>query len=130
MFVRTKNRANGKVTIFIVETVRTKDKVHQKTVRTVATVFPDEVSRFVELARHIKSEMEVARLPKLFPAQTLAETVTERSRSMVISSRKRSVGDESPLPVNLRAMREESRIVTGIHEVSELLTCHLPVFCK
>jgi len=43
-----------------------KGKYH-KTVRTVATVLPKEVDRFVELAQHIKSEMEHERQPKLFP---------------------------------------------------------------
>lgn len=109
MFVRTKNRENGKVTISIVENVRTNGKVHQKTVRTVATVFADEVSRFLEIAQHIKTEMEKSRLPKLFPTQTLAE--------MVSNSRKRTTTDDSPLPVNLRTIREESRIVTGIHDI-------------
>ena len=106
MFVRTKKRDNGKVTIQIVETVRTGEKVYQKTIRTVATVYADDVSRFVEVAEHIKSELEVAQVRQLFSAQTLTE--------MVLSSRKRSMGDDSPLAVNLRAMREESRIVTGI----------------
>ena len=109
MFIRTKKRDNGKVTIQIAETVRTGRKVEQKTVRTVATVFTDEVSRFVELARHIKSELEVSRASKLFPVQTLTD--------MVIASRRRSIGEERPLPVNLRTLREESRIVTGIHEI-------------
>ena len=109
MFVKTQKRENGKVTILIVENVRTGGKVHQKTLRTVSTVFADEVDRFVELAEHIKTEMEAERLPKLFPSQTLAE--------MVICSRNRSIDDDSPLPVNLRTIREESRIVTGIHEI-------------
>ena len=109
MFVRTRKRENGKVTILIVENVRTGCKVQQKTLRTVATVLPSEVDRFVELAEHIRAEMEVEREPKLFPVQTLAE--------MVISSRNRSIGDDSPLPVNMRKLREESRIVTGIHEI-------------
>ncbi len=109
MFVRTRERDNGKVTILIVENVRESGKVRQKTVRTVATVLASEVERFRELAEHIKAEMECEREPKLFPVQTLAE--------MVISSRKRSLGDESPLPVNMRKMREESRIVTGIHDI-------------
>lgn len=109
MFVRTRERNNGKVTILIVENVREGSKVHQKTLRTVATVLPEEVERFKELAEHIKAEMERARKPNLFPALTLAQ--------MVISSRKRSLNDESPLPINLRKMREESRIVTGIHEI-------------
>ena len=109
MFVKTRKRENGKVTIQIVETVRIGSKVHQKTLRTVATVLAGEVDRFVALAEHIKAEMEVERLPQLFPAHTLAE--------MVIFSRNRSIGDDSPLPVNLRTLREESRIVTGIHDI-------------
>ena len=75
MFVKTQKRDNGKVTILIVENVRSGSKVHQNTLRTVATVFPEEVSRFTELAHHIKAEMEVERVPCLFPVQTLADMV-------------------------------------------------------
>ncbi len=53
--------------------------------------------------------MEVELEPNLFPSPTLAE--------MVISSRKRSESDDSPLPVNMRKLREEARIVSGIHEI-------------
>jgi transposase len=109
MFVKTQKRDNGKVTILVVENERTDGKVYQKTLRTVATVFPEEVSRFLELAEHIKTEMEVERAPVLFPVQTLSD--------MVIASRNRSLTDDSPLPVNLRTLREESRIVTGIHDI-------------
>ena len=109
MFVRTKERANGKITILIVENIRDSGKVHQKILRNVATVPPNDVSRFMEIAEHIKAEMEIEREPKLFPAQTLAE--------MVISSRKRSLEEEDDLPVRMKKMREESRIVTGIHEI-------------
>jgi len=123
MFVKTQKRENGKVTILIVENVRSGAKIHQKTLRTVVTVFPEEVHRFQELADHIKAEMEAERHPKLFPSQTLAD--------MVISSRNRSIDDDSPLPVNLRLLREESRIVTGIHEIYGSLydaTCFSRVF--
>jgi hypothetical protein len=109
MFIRTRKRENGKVTILIVENERSRGKVHQKTMRPVATVFPEEVERFMELAEHIKVEMEMERTPKLFPVQTLS--------AMVIASRHRSLNDDSPLPVNLRKLREESRLVTGIHEI-------------
>ena len=109
MFVRTKQQVNGKVSILIVENVRESGKVCQKTLRRVATVLPDEVERFLELAEHIKAEMETNREPNLFPSQTLAE--------IVIASRKRSLSDDSPIPVNLRKIREESRIVTGIHDI-------------
>ena len=109
MFVRTKHQSNGKVSIMIVECVRESGKVHQKTLRHVATVLPSEVNSFLDLAEHIKAEMEVNKEASLFPTPTLAE--------MVITSRTRSLSDESPLPVNLRKLREESRIVTGIHEI-------------
>jgi len=109
MFIRTRERVNGKVTIQIAESVRVNGKVDQKILRTVATVMPSEVDRFKELAEHIMSQMEEDRLPKLFSVPTLAELVN--------SSRIRSTGDDSPLPVNLRKLREESRIVTGIHEI-------------
>jgi transposase len=109
MFVRTINQSNGKVSILIVENIREGDKVRQKKLRQVATVLPAEVERFKELAEYIKAEMEHERLPRLFPSQTLAE--------MVISSRNRSIGDDTPLPVNMRNMREEHRIVTGIHDI-------------
>ena len=109
MFVRTKQQRNGKVSILIVENVRTAGKVCQKTLRHVATVLADEVDRFMELAEHIRAEMEVSRVQNLFSVQTLVE--------MVITARKQSVDDESVLAVNLRKMREESRIVTGIHEI-------------
>jgi transposase len=109
MFVRLHDRKNGKVTISIVENVRESGKVRQKTLRNAATVPPEDVERFRELAEHIRSEMEASIQPGLFPGRTLAE--------MVISGRNRSTGDESPLPVNMRKLREESRIVTGIHDI-------------
>jgi transposase len=109
MFVRTKQRDNGKISILIVENIRQSGKVQQKILRNVATAPTSDVSRFMEIAEHIKAEMEVERRPKLFPVSTLAE--------MVISGRHRSIGDDSPLPVNMRKLREENRIVTGIHEI-------------
>lgn len=109
MFVRTKQRNNGKITIFIVENVRESGKVRQKTLRTVATVPPEDLDRFTELAEHIHSEMEVNRESNLFQAPTLAE--------MVISSRNHSLYDESELPANMRKLREESRIVSGVQDI-------------
>ena len=109
MFVRTKLQSNGKVTILIVENVRESGKVRQKILRRIATVMPSEVDRFREVAEYIKAEMEVATKPNLFPASTLAELVS--------LSRQRSIGDDSPLPVNMRKLREDSRIISGFHDV-------------
>ena len=47
MFIRTRERANGKVTIQIAESVRVNGKVDQKILRTVATVMPSEVDTFL-----------------------------------------------------------------------------------
>jgi len=104
MFVRTKQQVNGKISILIVENIRESGKVRQKTLRRIATVLPNEVDRFLELAEHIKAEMETDREPNLFPSTTLAE--------MVIASRNLSLSDDSPIPVNLRKLREESRQVS------------------
>jgi hypothetical protein len=109
MFVRKKHQVNGKVSIQIVENVRESGKVRQKTLRHVATVLANEIERFMELAEHIRAEMEVEREQNLFSTQTLAE--------MVITARNGSIGDESSLPVNLRKIREESRITTFFHEI-------------
>jgi hypothetical protein len=46
MFARTRERENG--------------KVKQKTLRNVATVFPEDVDHFLELTKHIRAEMEVS----------------------------------------------------------------------
>ena len=108
MFVRTVHQTNGKISILVVENIRESGKVRQKKLRHVATVLPAEVERFKEVAEYIKAEMEHEREPKLFPTKTLAE--------MVISSRKNG-GEDRPLPVNLSKLREEHRIVTGIHDI-------------
>ena len=110
MFVRTINQSNGKVSILIVENYRdSSGKVRQQKLRQVATVLPDEVDRFREVAEYIKVEMEKERHPKLFSTETLAE--------MVISCRNINQEDDTPLPVNLRKLREEARIITGIHDI-------------
>ena len=109
MFIRTLKRENGKFTIQIVETVRKGDHVSQKSLRTVATVLAEEVPAFIALAERIKSDMENKRFPKLFTISTLAD--------MVLASRRKSLFDEEALPVNLRKLREEARVVTGIHEI-------------
>jgi len=109
MFIRTKHQANGKVSILIVENIRDSGKVIQKTLRQVATVLPNEVERFIEVAKYIKAEMETEQATQLFPVSSLADTI--------VYSRNRSLSDDTPLPVNLRKLREESRVVTGIHDI-------------
>lgn len=109
MFIRAKKQSNDKVSILIVECRRVSGKVRQKVLRTVATVYCHEEEEFRKLAAHIMVEMQTVREPNLFTAHTLVSTLA--------ASRNRSVNDTSPLPVNLRALREEARIISGIHDV-------------
>jgi len=109
MFVRTIHQSNGKVSILVVENIRQSGKVRQKKLFHVGTVSEEEVAHYKDLAEFIKAELENKREAKLFSSQELAE--------MVIASRAHHAGDETPLPVNLRKLREESRIVTGIHDI-------------
>lgn len=110
MFVRTKKLSSGKTKIQIVESVRESGKVRQRILRHVGTVStgPDIV-RFKQMAEYIKADLEKEQKSLLFPSETLAH--------MVIESRKLSVDDVRPLPVNLKSLREEHRIVSGIHEI-------------
>jgi transposase len=110
MFVRLKKQPGGKVKIQIVESIRDSGKIRQRLLRHVGTVSGEsELEQFKTLAEHIRAEMERERQPSLFPTSTLA--------SMVVHSREISTFDVSPLPVNLRQLREDARIVTGIHDI-------------
>jgi hypothetical protein len=88
MFVRIRERGNGKVTISLVENIRESGKVRQKTLRNEAAVPQNELERFREPAEHIRAEMEVSAMPNLFSTRTLAE--------MVCHNRQHSIQDETP----------------------------------
>ena len=110
MFIRTKIVAGGKTKIQIVESVRESGKVRQRVVRHVSTATTSsELEQYRHLAAHILSELESSVSPALFPAKDLATLVMEGRKQALLSS------DE--LPVKLKRLREESRIVTGIHDV-------------
>lgn len=110
MFVRTKILSSGKTKIQIVESVRDSGKVRQRILRHVGTVStaPD-IERFKQMAEYIKADLEKEQQSLLFSSETLA--------NMVIESRKLPVDDTIPLPVNLKSLREEHRIISGIHEI-------------
>lgn len=109
MFVRIKSSPNSpKKSVQIVESYREGTKVRQKIVRHVGTALNEkELKAMRDLAEHIKAEMEQEQKGTLFDASTLAE--------MAIAAREKS--DDKPLEVDLKKLRETSRIVTGIHEV-------------
>lgn len=112
MYVRTKTTPNSpRKSIQIVESVRDGDKVKQKIVRHVGIALNDnELTKLLELAEHIKARMETEQQPNLFAPEDLADMAIEYRR-------KQTEDDDKPLNVNLKQLREEQRVVAGIHEV-------------
>jgi len=108
MFIRIKTYHNNHQAVQIVENIRDKGKVHQKILRHVGRAQSDiELLKLKELAAFIITEMQVKKEPAIFPVSDLAEMV----------KKSRQEQDQTPIQVNLRQLREEHRIVTGIHDV-------------
>jgi len=111
MFIRTKTTKNSKKrSVQIVESYRNeKNQPRQRIVRHLGTAMTDqELARLRDFA-----ELEMARLqeentPALFKPEQMAE--------LAIEARKNFSKDEKIL-VDLKKLREENRITTGIHEV-------------
>lgn len=109
MFIRIKNMPSGKTAIQIVSSVRNGDKVQQKILRHVGTATNEnEVKLIHNLALQIKNEMEKDLQPTLFDQHELVDTV--------ITSRA-SQKDDIKLDVDLGEVKEESRVIIGIHEI-------------
>jgi transposase len=111
MFIRVKTTPNSpKRSVQIVKSERIGGKVSQKIVRHIGTGLDDiEIKKLVELAEYLKCKLEEESTPTLFTAETLSE--------MAIESRNRKTENEKKLNVNLKNLREESRVVIGVHEV-------------
>ena len=110
MFVRVKSSKNSpKKAIQIVQSYRNdKNQVRQRIIRHVGTAYTDdEIEQMKKLAHHIKLTMEQEAQPSLFDVDTL--------NSMVSCAR--AVDTSETLSVDLKQLREQSRIITGIHDV-------------
>jgi len=109
MFVRIKTSPNSpKKAVQIVESFRQGNKVKQRIVRHVGTAFDDaELKALKDLAEHIKAKLEHESQPGLFPPEEIAE--------IAIQARDRQT--DEPLPVDLKKLKEQQRVVTGIHEI-------------
>jgi transposase len=112
MFVRVKSTPNSpRQSVQIVASERVGDKVIQRIIRHVGIALNDEeLVHMKELAEFIKAGLEEQSAPALFRPDELAR--------MVIDGRKKAdLLTDEPLKVDLRLLREESRVVVGIHEV-------------
>lgn len=109
MFVRVKSSSNSpKKAVQIVESLREGTKVKQRIVRHVGNALDEsELIRLKELAEHIKAKIELEITPGFFAPEQMAEMAIEARNNQ----------QEKPLPVDLSKLREQQRIITGIHEV-------------
>lgn len=109
MFIRIKSSPNSpKRAVQIVQSVRSGKSVSQKIVRHVGTALSDdELDKLKSLAEFIKSKLENEANPTLFSPEIIAD--------MAIKARMKK--DEEELNVNLKNLREQARLITGIHEV-------------
>ncbi len=111
MFIRIKSSKNSSNrSVQIVESYRDENgNPRQRIVRHMGTASSDKEIKLLEnLAEYAKAELEAKKTPSLFKPQELAE--------LAIEARKRR-NEDKELNVNLKNIREESRITTGIHEV-------------
>lgn len=105
MFVRVKDKNNGKKSIQIVEAHRSADKVSQHIVRHVGQAFSDrEIEELKRLAESIIIEMKNNRQPVL-PMFSPEE---------IYNSNCKECSDET---VKVKNLREEQRVIEGIADV-------------
>jgi len=112
MFVRVKSTPfSPRQSVQIVASERIGDKVTQRIVRHVGIAMNDEeLVKMKELAEFIKAGLEEQSAPALFRPDELAR--------MTIEGRKKAdLSPDKPLRVDLKQLREENRVVVGIHEI-------------
>lgn len=111
MFVRQKSTPNSpRKAIQIVESIRDGQRVKQRIVRHVGiAIDEEEVERLLELAHHIKSQLEEEHTPTLFGPEKMAK--------IALQSRENKQETEGSITVDLKKLTEEQRIIVGIHDV-------------
>lgn len=112
MFVRVKTTPNSpKKSVQIVASERIGETVKQRIVRHIGTAMnDDELERLKDLAEYFRSKIEAESAPSLFKPDELAR--------MAIDYRKKAqLQPDTQLPVDLKQLREENRVIVGIHEI-------------
>lgn len=109
MFIRTKKTPNSpKTAVQLVQAVRCGNTVKQKIIRHFGYALnEEEIKALKKLALHYKMELEAQANSTLFDNDSIL--------AMVEQGAKQAQNEEHPLPVNLRDVKEEKRIVVGIH---------------
>ena len=109
MFVRIKSTPNSpRKSIQIVDSIRYGNKVRQKIIRHVGIAQDeDELLRLRELGEFIKAKLENENQLSFFAPEEISK--------QVIASKFRHCN--KPLKVDLKKLREDQRVIVGIHEI-------------
>ncbi len=112
MFVRVKSTPNSpRKTVQLVEGVRVDGKVRQRIVRYIGVAADEaELARLQRVGAFLKAQLEYERQPGLFPPEQVAEELITAGLNAA------EAPDCKPLGVDLGDLREEQRVVTGMHE--------------
>ena len=115
MFIRVKKTKNSpRKTVQIVANFRKGDKTTQKTVRYLGVAEDDkELELLLELAEIIKAKMENEAKPSLFSPEELDKI---KKQSKEIKKIEELNKDKKNFHVDLQGIKEESRVIDGIHE--------------
>ena len=110
MFVRVKTTPNSpRKSVQLVESVRVDGKVKQKILRHIGIALDDdEVQRLKELGELVKAKLETQHQSSLFSPEMTARQVLEARRQQ---------SEDEPILVDLKLLREEQRVITGIHDI-------------
>lgn len=112
MYIRHKKRPDNSTAIQIVSGSKQKGKVVQKVLRHVGIAKNEhEIEIFEQMAHRIKINMEYEIQPTLFSPEELVEMVLKARE------KQRQRREEEELKVNLKKLKEEQRVILGIHEV-------------
>lgn len=112
MFVRVKNTPNSpRKSVQIVHSVRRDDKVTQKIIRYVGIAMDDqELEQLKLLAESIRLKLQDEGQELLFGPEEL-ENLNAKQKH------KKNVESDEDYKVNLKDLKEEQRVVCGIHDV-------------
>jgi transposase len=112
MFVRTKKKSSGKTAVQIVESQRSGASVVQSVVRYVGQAeTKEQLEELVKLADAIIGELMHERSQPYLPGIN-PETINTTTKDLHLESEK-----AKKFEVDVRNLREEQRVITGIHEV-------------
>jgi transposase len=120
MFVRIKTTPNSpRKSVQIVKSVRKADKISQKIVRHVGIAMDeDELQKMLILAEAIKIKLEQGDQGLLFPPEEIAKSnLKARKERKKLGKDQKKIYTDKDYEVNVKDIREESRVISGIHDV-------------